>query len=77
MEETPVSMPTKAQMKAIAAPMVQREEDWQDTLEAVKDAFNMEATDENPALIMDVICECEVENGESYDHQRRRKSGYE
>lgn len=51
--------PTKEQMKQVAKPMVERDEDWQDTLEAVKDAFNLEATDENRELIMDVIRECE------------------
>lgn len=64
--------PSKEQMKRVAKPMVEREEDWQNTLEAVKDHFNMEATEENRALIMDVISECEEENGETYDQRRRR-----
>jgi len=68
--------PTKEQMKRVAKPMVERDEDWQNTLEAVKDAFNMEATEENRELIMDVISECEDENGETYDQKRRRVSGY-
>jgi hypothetical protein len=68
--------PTKEQMKRVVKPMVEREEDWQNTLEAVKDAFDMEASDENRSLIMDVISECEEENGETYDQRRRREAGY-
>ena len=64
--------PTKAQIKRISKPMVESEQDWQETLEAVKDALNMDATDENRELIMDVITECEAEMGETYDQRRRR-----
>lgn len=67
-----MKIPSKEAIKRVAMPMVQREEDWQFTLEAVKDHFNMEATEENRALIMDVITECEDEYGETYDQQRRR-----
>ena len=57
--------PSKEAMKRIAKPMVEREEDWQFTLEAVKDHFDMEATEENRELIMDVIRECEDEIAEA------------
>ena len=66
-------MPTREQIKRVAKPMVEREEDWQATLEEVKDTFNMEASDENRAYIMSVISECESEYGETYDQSRRRK----
>lgn len=56
--------PSKEAMKRVAMPMVEREEDWQNTLEAVKDHFDMDVTEENREAIMDVIRECEDEIGE-------------
>jgi hypothetical protein len=57
--------PSKEMMKRVAKPMVEREEDWQNTLEAVKDHFDMDATEENRELIMDVIRECEDDLAEA------------
>jgi hypothetical protein len=56
--------PTQKQMKRVALPMVQCDDDWQLILETVKDEFNMDATEENRELIMDVIRECEDEVAE-------------
>jgi virulence-associated protein VagC len=55
--------PTKAAMKRVAKPLVEREDDWQAILEEVKDTFEMEASEENREIIMDVIRECEDELG--------------
>ena len=59
--------PTWKQMKQVAKPMVERGEDWQRTLEDVKDELDMEASEENRELIMSVIRECEEEVAEAYE----------
>ena len=51
--------PSNESMKRVAMPLVEQDKDWQFILEAVKDHFNMDATDENYEIIMDVIRECE------------------
>lgn len=53
-----------AAMKRITLPMVERDADWQLILETVKDELDMDATDENEAIIMDVVRECEDEVAE-------------
>lgn len=59
-----MKQPDGKAMKRIAMPMVRSEQDWQAILEEIKETFDMEATEENRELIMDVIRECEDEISE-------------
>lgn len=62
--------PSKAAMKRIAKPMIENEVDWQRILEDVKDELDMEASEENREIIMDVIRECEEEYSERHYESR-------